>query len=47
MRQKKLLKKKLREKQYQNIIEIGEPISAASIAQVHSLKLKMKIKKKK
>ena len=31
---KKVIKKEIGEKQFQNIIEIGEPIAAASIAQV-------------
>ena len=39
MKQKKLLKE-IGEKQYQNIIGIGEPIAAASIAQVHFAKIK-------
>ncbi len=37
---KKVIKKEIGEKQYQNIIEIGEPIAAASIAQVHFAKIK-------
>ena len=37
---KKIIKKEIGEKQYQNIIEIGEPIAAASIAQVHFAKIK-------
>ena len=37
---KKMIKKEIGEKQYQNIIEIGEPIAAASIAQVHFAKIK-------
>ena len=36
----KIIKKEIGEKQYQNIIEIGEPIAAASIAQVHFAKIK-------
>ena len=37
---KKVIKKEIGEKQYQNILEIGEPIAAASIAQVHFAKIK-------
>ncbi len=37
---KKVIKKEIGEKQYKNIIEIGEPIAAASIAQVHFAKIK-------
>ena len=37
---KKVIKKEIGEKQYQNIIKIGEPIAAASIAQVHFAKIK-------
>ena len=37
---KKVIKKEIGEKQYQNIIQIGEPIAAASIAQVHFAKIK-------
>ncbi len=37
---KKVIKKEIGEKQYQNIMEIGEPIAAASIAQVHFAKIK-------
>ena len=37
---KKVIKKEIGEKQYQNIIEIGEPVAAASIAQVHFAKIK-------
>ncbi len=37
---KKVIKKEIGEKQYQNIIELGEPIAAASIAQVHFAKIK-------
>ena len=37
---KKVIKKEIGEKQFQNIIEIGEPIAAASIAQVHFAKIK-------
>jgi ubiquinone biosynthesis protein len=37
---KKVIKKEIGEKLYQNIIEIGEPIAAASIAQVHFAKIK-------
>ena len=37
---KKVIKREIGEKQYQNIIEIGEPIAAASIAQVHFAKIK-------
>ena len=37
---KKVIKKEIGEMQYQNIIEIGEPIAAASIAQVHFAKIK-------
>ena len=37
---KKVIKKEIGKKQYQNIIEIGEPVAAASIAQVHFAKIK-------
>ena len=37
---KKVIKKEIGEKQFQNILEIGEPIAAASIAQVHFAKIK-------
>ena len=37
---KKVIKKEIGEKQFQNIIEIGKPIAAASIAQVHLAKIK-------
>ena len=37
---KKVIKKEIGERQYHNIIEIGEPIAAASIAQVHFAKIK-------
>ena len=37
---KKVIKKEIGEKQFKNIIEIGEPIAAASIAQVHFAKIK-------
>ena len=37
---KKVIKKEIGEKQFQNIIEISEPIAAASIAQVHLAKIK-------
>jgi ubiquinone biosynthesis protein len=37
---KKIIKKEIGEKQYNNIIEISEPIAAASIAQVHIAKIK-------
>ena len=37
---KKVIKKEIGEKQFQNIIELGEPIAAASIAQVHFAKIK-------
>jgi len=37
---KKVIKKEIGEKQFQNIIEIGEPVAAASIAQVHFAKIK-------
>tara|TARA_B100000886_G_scaffold240729_1_gene168854 strand:- start:3260 stop:4819 length:1560 start_codon:yes stop_codon:yes gene_type:complete len=43
---KKVIKKEIGEKQYQNIIEIGEPIAAASIAQVHFAKIKNENKEK-
>ena len=36
---KKILKKEIGESLYQNIIEISEPIAAASIAQVHIAKI--------
>jgi ubiquinone biosynthesis protein len=38
---KKILKKEISESLYQNIIEISEPIAAASIAQVHIAKIKI------
>jgi ubiquinone biosynthesis protein len=37
---KKIIKKEIGEKQFNNIIEISEPIAAASIAQVHFAKIK-------
>ncbi len=37
---KKIIKNELGEKQFQNIIELSEPIAAASIAQVHIAKIK-------
>ena len=37
---KKIIKKEIGEKQFNNIIEISEPIAAASIAQVHIAKIK-------
>ena len=37
---KKVVKKEIGEKQFKNIIEFGEPIAAASIAQVHLAKIK-------
>ena len=37
---KKIIKKEIGEKQYNNIIELSEPIAAASIAQVHIAKIK-------
>ncbi len=37
---KKIIKKEIGENQFKNIIEIGEPIAAASIAQVHLAKIK-------
>ena len=37
---KKIIKKEIGEKQFKNIIEISEPIAAASIAQVHLAKIK-------
>jgi len=37
---KKIIKKEIGEKQFSNIIEISEPIAAASIAQVHIAKIK-------
>jgi len=37
---KKVIKREIGEKQFQNIIEISEPIAAASIAQVHLAKIK-------
>ena len=38
---KKILKKEISKDLYQNIIEISEPIAAASIAQVHIAKIKI------
>ena len=38
---KKIIKKEIGEKYYKNIIEISEPIAAASIAQVHLAKIKL------
>ena len=37
---KKIIKKEIGENQYKNILEISEPIAAASIAQVHIAKIK-------
>jgi ubiquinone biosynthesis protein len=37
---KKIIKREIGEKQFNNIIEISEPIAAASIAQVHLAKIK-------
>ena len=37
---KKIIKKEIGEKQFTNIIELSEPIAAASIAQVHIAKIK-------
>ena len=37
---KKVIKKEIGEKQFNNIFEISEPIAAASIAQVHLAKIK-------
>ena len=37
---KKIIKKEIGEKQFNNIIEISEPIAAASMAQVHIAKIK-------
>ena len=37
---KKIIKKEIGENYYKNILEIGEPIAAASIAQVHLAKIK-------
>ena len=37
---KKVIKREIGEKQFNNIIEISEPIAAASIAQVHLAKIK-------
>ena len=37
---KKIIKKEIGEKQFNNIFEISEPIAAASIAQVHIAKIK-------
>ena len=37
---KKIIKKEIGEKQFNNIMEISEPIAAASIAQVHIAKIK-------
>ena len=43
---KKVIKKEIGEKQFHNIIEISEPIAAASIAQVHIAKIKNENKNK-
>ena len=43
---KKILKKEIGEDLYQNIIELSEPIAAASIAQVHIAKIKIDHKQK-
>ena len=40
MKQKKLLERKLERIQFNNILELSEPIAAASIAQVHIAKIK-------
>ena len=37
---KKIIKKEIGEKQFNNIVELSEPIAAASIAQVHIAKIK-------
>jgi ubiquinone biosynthesis protein len=37
---KKIIKKEIGEKQFNNIIEISDPVAAASIAQVHMAKIK-------
>ena len=39
---KKIIKKKSGETYFKNIIEISEPIAAASIAQVHIAKIKIR-----
>ena len=44
---KKIIKKEIGENQFKNIYEISEPIAAASIAQVHIAKIKMKTRIKK
>ena len=41
---KKIIKKELGEKYYQNIISLSDPIAAASIAQVHIAKIKIEEK---
>ena len=41
---KKIIKKEIGDNQFKNILELSEPIAAASIAQVHIAKLKMKMK---
>jgi ubiquinone biosynthesis protein len=43
---KKIIKKEIGEKQFNNIIELSEPIAAASIAQVHIAKIKNENKEK-
>ena len=43
---KKIIKKEIGDKQFQNILEISEPIAAASIAQVHIAKIKNENKNK-
>tara|TARA_B100001248_G_scaffold19627_1_gene12994 strand:+ start:7351 stop:8916 length:1566 start_codon:yes stop_codon:yes gene_type:complete len=43
---KKIIKKEVGENFYKNIIEISEPIAAASIAQVHLAKIKLEDKEK-
>ena len=43
---KKIIKREIGEKQFNNILEISEPIAAASIAQVHIAKIKNENKEK-
>ena len=40
MKQKKIIKKEIGDLQFKNILNLSEPIAAASIAQVHIAKIK-------
>ena len=43
---KKIIKKEIGENYYKNILELSEPIAAASIAQVHLAKIKFQKQEK-